>query len=369
MQTEESQNARLLYLDVDGFLKEEKNSETLRTLQKNPLWLTTVCCDYIRWLLTKLEDAAFRPFLKDKLDAMRCEKRRYVNINNAARLNENRHMIEMSYILLERYLRENNLTEEFISRCNNAATLSIESLCSNTFSLLGGEEMVVQKAVHDLIKNCCLRTARYQNSLAYMDGGCKYRQDYFILHEDDDILFIEDYEESLSRNTQGQHNFNAGKPCMIIREERLMNLLYDAIKKVVREYPATCISADEMIGHLPRLLKRMQLIYKQHRSDGDWGRTAVKYPTCEVQEEWTGKYQWDGKVMEIRCIVDFKPTVQLNVEHPYFEFLLERLEDAESIKTLPNIDVMCNVHREKIDEAEICKVRKAFMSGKALYKE
>lgn len=369
MQTQESQNARLLYLDVDGFLKEEKNSEALRILQGNPLWVTTVCCDYIRWLLTKIEDDAFRSSLKDHLEAMRRGKKQYMNINNAARLNENRHMIEMSYILLGRYLRENNLTEEFISKCSNAATLSIESLCSNTFSLLGGEEMVVQKAVHEVMKNCRLRKARYQNSLTYSDRGCKYRQDYFMLYAEDDILFIEDYEESLVRNTRGEHDFNVGKSYMIIREERLMQLLYDAIKKIISEYPAFCISADEMISHLPRLLKRMQLIYKQHRSDGDWGRTAVKYPVCEVQQEWTGKYQWDGKVMEARCIVEFKPAVQLNVEHPYFEFLLERLEDAESIKILPDIELLCDVHREKMDEAEIYKVRKAFMSGKALYKE
>lgn len=372
MQTEESQNARLLYLNVDGFLKNEKNSETLRILQQNPLWITTVCCGYIRWLLTKIDDGEFRSFLKERLGAMRCGKKRYADINNAARLNENRYMVEMACILLERYLRERDLTEEFIGRFNRASELSIESLCSNTFALLGGEQMIVQKAVSDLVRKCSIRKARFQNNSEYSDCGFKYRQDYFMIQSDDDILFIDDYEESLVKNGQGQHDQYEIRPCLIIREEKLMNLLKESIREVLQEYPITCISADEIVSHLPRLLKKMQLIYKQRRSDGNWGRTAVKYPVCEVQEKWTGKYRCDymyEKVMESECIVDYKPTVQLNAGHPYFDILMERLEDAESEKILPDVDAVCNVGGEKLVETEIYKLRKAFMNSKTLYRE
>lgn len=372
MQTEESQNARLLYLNVDGFLQDEKNSETLRILQKNPLWLTTVCCDYIRWLLAKIEDDTFRSFLKGKLDEMRCEKRKYVDINNAVRLNENRHMVEMTNILLKTYFRERELTEEFISKCARNAELSIESLCSNTFALLGGERMIVQKAISDLVRKCSIRKARFQNNSRYSDSGFKYRQDYFMLQSDDDILFIDDYEESLVKNTQGQHDQFDVIPCLIIREEKLMNLLYECIKDVIREYPVTCISSDEIIGHLPRLLKEMQLIYRKRRKEGGWGRTAVNYPVCEVRDEWNGTYHCGDiceKQMETRCIVDFKPTVQLNAGHPYWDFLMERLEDAESEKILRDVAVICNTKQEELDEAEIYRLRKAFMNSKSLYRE
>lgn len=371
-QTEESQNARLLYLNVDGFLQDKKNSETLRTLQKNPLWLTTVCCDYIRWLLTKIGNDTWQSFLKGKLDEMRSEKRRYIDINNAARLDENRHMVELAYILLERYLRERDLTEEFISKCARNAELSIESLCSNTFALLGGERMIVQKAISDLVRKCSIRKARFQNNSRYSDSGFKYRQDYFMLQSDDDILFIDDYEESLVKNTQGQHDQFDVIPCLIIREEKLMNLLYECIKDVIREYPVTCISSDEIIGHLPRLLKEMQLIYRKRRKEGGWGRTAVNYPVCEVRDEWNGTYYCGDiceKQMETRCIVDFKPTVQLNAGHPYWDFLMERLEDAESEKILRDVAVICNTKQEKLDEAEIYRLRKAFMNSKSLYRE
>ncbi len=369
MQTEESQNARLLYLNADGFLKHERNSETLRILQQNPLWITTVCCDYICWLLTKVESDIFRSFVKSMMDEVRGEKKGYGGINNAARLNENRHMIEMVCILLERYLREGGLTEEFIGRFKRAAELSIESLCSNTFALLGGEEMIIQKAVSDLLKTCHIRKARFQLNPRYSDSGFKYRQDYFMLQSDDDILLIDDYEESLVKNTQGQHDQYDIKPCLIIREEKLINLLNESIREVLREYPVTCIFADEIISHLSRLLKKMQLIYKQRRSDGNWGRTAVKYPVCEVKEEWDKKYYEGEKEMETRCIVDYKPTVQLNAEHPYLDFLMERFEDAESEKILRGVELICDTDGKKLEESEIYKLRKAFMNSKTLYKE
>ncbi len=368
-QTEESQNARLLYLNVDGFLQDKNNSETLRTLQKNPLWLTTVCCDYIRWLLTKIGDDTWQPFLKGKLDEMRSEKRRYIDINNAARLNENRHMVELAYILLERYLREMDLTEEFISKCARNAELSIESLCSNTFALLGGEQMIVQKAVSELVRKCKIRKARFQNNSVYSDNGFKYRQDYFMLQADDDILFIEDYEESLVMNTQEQHDEFDGRPCLIIQREKLMNLLYESIKNVISEYPVTCISSDEIISHLPRLLKEMQLIYRKRRKEGGLGRTAITYPVCEVLDEWSGRYCWGEKEIETRCIVETKPTVQLNVGHPYWNFLMERLEDAESEKILRDVAMICNTERKKLDEVKIYKWRKTFMNSKSLYRE
>ncbi len=370
MKTEESQNARLLYLNVDGFLKDEKNSETLRILQKNPLWLTSVCCDYMRWLLVKMEDDAFRLFLKNKLKGMRDGKTGYGDINNSQRLNENRRMVEMAYVLLEMYLREKGLTEDFIARCNRAAKISIESLGNNTFALLGGEQMIVQKAISEVVKKCTIRKARYQLNPQYKDGGCKYRQDYFMLQDDDDILLIDDYEESLAKKTQGQHDQYDGKQCAIIREEKLMNLLNASIKDVLSEYPVACIPAEEIINCLPRLLKGMQLIYKQRRSDGGWGRTAVKYPVCQVCDEPTGKENWDGPIIETRCVVEFRPVVQINIEHPSMEILMERVDDDPLLeKTLRDIDWMCNEQREEIEENQIYKIRKAFMSGKSLYKE
>lgn len=369
MQTQESQNARLLYLNVDGFLKEPRNSEILRTLQKNPLWVTTVCAGYIKWLITKMEDNDFETLIIDKLSEMRNGNRIYGDIGNAARLNENRYMVEMAYVLLEKYFSENDLTHEFIARCNEAAELAIESLCDNTFALLGGEQMVVQKALYNVVRDCKVRTARYQNNMKYADSGYKYRQDYFMLQEDDDILFIEDYEKSLLRNPQVQHDLSVGKPYVIIREERLMRLLYLAVNDVLNEYPVSCVSADEMIDHLPMLLKKMQIIYKQRRSDGYWGRTAVKYPVCIVRDENNGKFNYGEPMMERRCIVEYKPAIQINIGHPYMEILMERIDDLMVEEILPDIDKICGLDKKEIDEDELYQVRRAFMSGKVLHKE
>ena len=124
--TEESQNARLMYLNVDGFLKSKKDSETLRVLQKNPIWLTITCCGYAQWLLGKMEDDNFHQLLVDKLEEIRCNPKEYGDIGNAARLNENEHMLEMAGTMAEMYFKEIGLTNEFIGKFHTYTILSIE---------------------------------------------------------------------------------------------------------------------------------------------------------------------------------------------------------------------------------------------------
>lgn len=75
LDTEESQNNRIFIMDADGFLQEEKNSKSLRKLQENPLWVTSVCVAYIQWLLGKMDEENFSELVLIKLKEIRNENR------------------------------------------------------------------------------------------------------------------------------------------------------------------------------------------------------------------------------------------------------------------------------------------------------
>lgn len=369
METEESQNARLIYLKVDGFLKDKNNSDTLRVLQKNPNWLTTVCCGYVQWLIGKMDDNTFQKELTEKLAEMRFREKEYIDINNGERLEENKHMLKMAYLLVGMYFKDIGLTIEFIDSFSKHAKLSIDEAYNNTFALLGGEELLINKALKEILKICEIRKARYEFNSQYKDCGCRYRQDYFMLYDNDDFLYIEDYDESMARNIDGQHEQYDGRACVIIREEKLINLLQNMIRNMSNEYPIPYNVVERVIIHLPQLLKKMQIIYKQRRSDGNWGRTAVKYPVCETIEEFSGRFNAGFKEYWKVCIVDFKSVIQMNTEYPCMETLLERIEDTGMEKILPQIDTMRGTDERDMEESKIYRVRKAFMNGKSLYKE
>lgn len=369
MKTEESQNARLLYLKVDGFLKNKKNSETLRTLQKNPMWLTSTCCGYAQWLLGKMEDDSFRQVIVDKLEELRSNPKEYGDIGNAERLNENKHMLEMVCFMAEMYFSHIGLTREFIEKFHNYAMLSIEEITNNTFALLGGEQMIIQKAMKKVLETSKIRKARFQNNLQYTDCGCTYRQDYFMLQKDDDFLYIDDYDESMLRNTSNQHVQYNNKPYVLIREEKLMNLLQEEIREMLKGYPIPSITGEKILMHLPKILKKTQMIYNRYRSDGNWGRTAVKYPVCEIYIEDSQFYNGTDRLQHMVGIVDFKPVIQMNTEHSCMDILFERVEDSEIETILPDIDVVYDTNKQKMNEERIYKIRKSFMNGKTLYKE
>lgn len=229
--------------------------------------------------------------------------------------------------------------------------------------------MVIQNAMKEVLKTCNIRRARYQNNQQYTDSGCKYRQDYFMLQKEDDFLYIEDYEESMLKNTNNQHVQYDSRPCIMIREENLINLLQEKIREMLKEYPISGITAEKILLHLPKLLKKMQIIYKQYRSDGNWGRTAVKYPVCETRIEFSGIYHGLEQLEHMVCIVDFKPVIQMNTEHSCMDILFERIEDAAIEKILPDIDVMHDMNRQQMNEDKIYRIRRAFMNSKSLYKE
>lgn len=74
----------------------------------------------------------------------------YNGINNAERLNESMHMIEMAKMLVEMYFEHLGMPEDFNKRFKSNSMASIRLVCDNTFYLLGGEHMIVFNALKNI---------------------------------------------------------------------------------------------------------------------------------------------------------------------------------------------------------------------------
>lgn len=369
MDTHESQNARLLYLKVDQFLKEEKNSKALRSLQANPLLLTTVCCGFIQWFLNRIEETSFPQLLLEKLNSMRKHDKEYHGISNAERLNENMHMITMASEMAVMFFRDIGLTGESLSNFSINAGKSIRQLCDDTYVLLGGEGMILTKITENILKKCEIRKAQYKEDLKNSDCIFKYCQEEFFIHEGDDLVYIADMEKSLQLFSDDGHDQSVQYSYLIGREKHLMHLFASEIEDMQQHGQISSVIAETLMRNLPKKLKKAQIILKKYRADNAWGRTATNYPICSygfykpIRRDGIEQQASMGRV----GIVSYEPVIQLNTTHSCMRILEKRLQDGEVRTTLPPL---VNISYEGVGGSEeIHKTRKSFTVGKYLYRE
>lgn len=359
LDTIESQNARMLYMKVDGFLKNGMNSRALYTLQKNQIWLTSVCTGYMRWLLGVMEEKSFPELLEEKLGRMRKDGKKYAGIDNAERLNENRIMMEMAAEMVKAYFQKAGMGEEFIGCFVRNAQSSIQEISDSTFYLLGGERMVVLKVLKGIFSGAKIRRAYYkENGYASFYGfSDKYRQEYFWINIGEDFVWIDDYKKSMITGSNDKNEQYDENPCLMIREERLKVLFREEIEKLLKEGQISSSISDKISANLLKILREMQIIYKQYRADSKWGRAAVRYPVYELRHI----YHRDDE----NCTVSFEPVIQMNTWHPCIETLKERMDEADINEEIREMDGW----KTYADRNEIYRVRKAFTNNKSLYRE
>lgn len=360
LDTKESQNARLLYLKVDGFLGSEKNRNSLRVLQEHPLWLTAVCAGYMQWLLGKMAESTFEGYIKKILQELRGREYVYGEEQNGIRLKENRDMMEMAAILTEMYFDDIGLSDSFMSSFRNNAKQSIQSICDSTFYLLGGENMIIINVLEKIFSACSIRKAAYVKYPPHFRKW-KYHQENFWLMEDDDFLWIEDYEESMLKEGH-EHDECRGKPYLLIREDRFIQLFQTQLDDLLEENKVSSQIADDLRLHLLLKLRERQLIYKQSRSDSKWGRPAAQYPVCEWEEHCDPYDDFYEDVLQVHC----ESVIQMNTQHLCIRNLKGRIKNENAVEDVGN-----NARKtiQGMAEDEIYKVRKAFTNNKSLYRE
>ncbi len=367
MDTHESQNARMFYLKVDRFLKEDKNSKALRRLQANPLLLTTVCCSFIQWFLNKTSESSFPQLLCQKVETMRNQRKEYQGIDNAERLNENICMLRMAEEIVNMFFQDIGLAEKFLSDFNKNAEESIKALGDDTYILLGGESMALLKVAENVLQKGKLRKAQFVENWRG-EGLCKYCQEEFMIHEGDDFVYIEDMEKSLELSTDDGHDQYVSYPYLIGTEKRVLSLFAEEIENMQQVGEISPVIAERLTKNLPQKLKKAQIIFKKYRADSALGRTAVKYPICSYEPFMLPPRNGVGKSAEVglKGRAGYEPVIQMNITHSCMKVLEVRLQQGDLRYKIPSI---LSINYDNTDEAEAYKVRRAFTVGKALYRE
>lgn len=374
LDTCESQNARLMYMQVDGFVDDEKNSLALRTLSQNPMWLTAVCVEYIQWFLQMMEEVSFPEFLHGKLKELRKREKMYAGINNSARLNENRHMLDMAAVLSEMFFRQAGMPQEFIERFTKNVKQSVAAVTESTFCLLGGEKMLLFKAIERIFAECNIRVAQYQKE-PWKHSEWKYQQEYFWIWKDEDFVWNNDYKQSILKGSQHDNEQFDENPCLIIRADRFDKLFRRAVDNLANERQISSEIVDRLLANPLKMLREMQIIYKQYRADSKLGRPAVNYPTYRLSKVNNFQYpadsyyfpEYGGTQCETTiCDLECEPVIQINTGHPCIGILKSRMEDNEPEDTYENVR---NWQIRGITKEEAYCTRKAFMNSKSLYRE
>lgn len=363
VETKESLNARMVYINIDRSISDEVFKNTVAILKTNRLWLTSVCAGYIQWLLRMMEESSFPELLKARLKELRKEKQAYAGINSAVRLNENRRMLEMAKELTANYFNEVGMPSDFIHNFQQNAKQSIETAMDSTFELLGAEQAIITAIMEKISSNCKVRNAAYQES--YCFRKYKYYQEHFWICEDDEFVWIRNYQESLAEKDRGDNDQYTTPAFLLIREEVLENLIMKEIDLLEKEGRISSRIIDKLLVGFERKLREMQVIYKRYRSDSKWGRKAVKYPvfknmTYTRREEYV-EYE------QVVCYVRYEPVIQINTEHPCVRQLKERIYNNIDLEGA--FEHVGSWEIQNKVESDIYKERKSFMNSKSLYKE
>lgn len=366
MDTEGSQNTRILYLKIGKLVSESGNSSALYNLRDNPIWLTNVCCGYIQWFLEIMEGSSFSELIKEKLGQLRNNEKIYNGFAGAERLNENSHMLEMAALLVEKYFKDIGMPEDFLRRFHKNAVYSIKTIIDDTFFLLGGEQMIVYKIFERLFLKCSIRKASYIEdpflySSIYKDERTRYEQKYFCIDINEDFVWIDDYKKSLLKGNRGENEQYDENPCLIIRAERFQALFKEEINTLLEEDALSSAMADNLMCNLLKILRKMQIIYKMNRPDSALGRPSPDYPVfCSDKFVSCGENDSDDD----EHFTNYEPTLQINTKLSCIRILKERMENEEC--TNDNIKKWKPYNPEP---SEILKCRKAFINNKSLYKE
>lgn len=328
MKTEESQNARLLYLNISEFIQEEKNRNALSRIQEHPKLIGTIMGKFIEWWIVQEEESQFQEKWQHTYQQIREKKWQYDTLRNGQRLKCNRDGLIFVTKLFERFVYD--MIKDPACNCRyffNNAQESINIATKNTFGLLQGMDAVVRQAMKevldDAVKKHEVRTAKYRA------GWFKiyHQEEFCLLHNlntdwKDTFVWIKETKKSLQKE-ETDIIIADDFPSLIIEKNKLMDLLFRKLERYIKEGK---ISRDEADGITLPYLARMQLIHSSRRSEGGV-RGEKKYPLLTVRCIEEKYWDDDGEYYDMRYAYKYELeevcVVQCNLDDSIYEGMIE----------------------------------------------
>ena len=352
METSDSQNGRLLYKDVSGFLKDECNSETLRQFQRDTSLIAEVMEGVIVWLCSQLENEDFMERCKEYYYQMQSEKSLYCSLDNGLRLQENYNMMRFVHYIWHEYI----ISLEFesktsIAKFNKAAEESLRNLIEDTSLLLGGLKAALVQIIDTILETSNIRKAQYIDEGHYLckQSTCAWRQSEFCLWNQDDFLYIEDLERSWVGECC-QYPVDT-REILVISKDKLLDKLGMAVNRAIEQGKIPEHLRDKItLGELARC----GLIVCSPREENQY-RYAKYYPFAYHNQ--ISLYRDDGYEETARIGTERIMAVQCNLSHECFSGITDKVVPKRMGGML------------QVDETKMVKsLRMAFSQGKITLK-
>lgn len=357
-----SQVGRMLWLNVNDYLKDSRHCDNLRNVQDHPEYASSFYGGFIRWFAKKLNDGGTVASWKIKYLEMREKNRTYIPLEDGVRIQEDDNILKFTYFIIKQYLEEEfTLKEEERVNLDNSVKDNIKRVIYQTAELLGGMKSICMRIWEEIVMDSKIRVAKYCKRSAYKRNfyGLVWDQREFCLQEGDEFLYISDLDKA---GTEKEY-FESANPCsvLVIRKEILEEKFLNAKKRIMNDG----VISKEIYDRLSweKMANYGILMFTTEKTMGTVRRRFVKpYPyLMERYEERSGRddnYQW-REWHEWKIYHSEESTLAFNVNGFGSEAFEQRIiSSSEMNGTLYETT-------EKEIQAEI----RRFMSGKMIYRE
>lgn len=256
--------------------------------------------------------------------------------------------------------------ESFVDEYTGHMDKCINEVMDATWQVLGGGQMVLQKALEWVFRHAKIRKAAYR----YCRGasGVAYQQEYFWIHSgQDEFVLIDDYGKSLETDARKNRKYDGLTVCLI-RRELFEKMILDGIRNLGNTgFKISSTITKKVSDELWWMLMDMRIIYEVPRSDSGHGRPTKKYPVFQIYtsyDDYNDLYMKD-------CIVRHENVVQINVGHPYIEGLLADMEEVDMESIFDDVGRwnLLDADQNKITGKSILTARQRFLSEKSFFKK
>ncbi|MCQ5145957.1 hypothetical protein [Enterocloster bolteae] len=367
METSESQNARLIYMNITEFIQKPENRKALKCMQDNSTMVGSVMGGFIRWWIKRSTNPQCKEVCCSTFYELREQAWMYETFPNGQRLKNTRAVLKLADWLFGTFINETcNDAEHNNDLFFKGALISIDGIVKKTFELLAGLEVVVKQAMEEVLRESMecgrIRKAAFRS---YSEHDSWDQEEFCLLcnmdtEEEDDFVLIYNTGKSLEKRIN-KGELPSDYISLIIKRDRLIELIQQKLRQYVEMGK---ISMGEVNKVNALMLARMQVIYAIPRSDG--GIRAEKgYPFLKYRRYV--RRHWDDFGCENDCSgchtwylfdADEVPAVQCNVMDQVYHEVLEKYG------IYPQDEASCpELSVKNPDKSNIIQMRKSFQNG------
>lgn len=230
-----SQMGRMLWLNVNDYLKDSRHSKKLRNIQEHPEYAGSFYGGFIKWFASKLNQPGVVASWRKKYLEMQEENRTYLAFEDGTRIQTDANYLEFTYSIIMQYLEDEfTLDETDRIYLENSVKYNIKCVIYQTAEQMGGMRSIYMRIWEEIIKNSKIREAEYRMIPEYQRNryGLVWDQREFCLWLGDEFLYISDIDKA---GTNKESFENAHPRSILVIDEGVLEDKFKQAKKIIMQ--------------------------------------------------------------------------------------------------------------------------------------